>query len=292
MNSVSLVEITTKDNLIHQGLYAEPAKQTGTALLWVHGLSSNFYSNASRINTMIDVCRGNRIGFAVFNSRGHDVVTGIKKIDVKNGNKQTRIVGGAGNERFEESVYDIDAGVSFLKEKGFTKIILIGSSTGANKVCFYAGTQQDPRVSGVVLASPVSDHLNPDEKLSWFVRSFLKVLQALGLGDSFVPFVQPYPVTPNRALSLVTPHSSEDVFDYDDTEHGLKVFGNITKPLLILLGELDESLDRPAFVIKSVYDNKTHAKRYASVIIKDADHGFKGKEKEFSKEIIKFIEQI
>jgi pimeloyl-ACP methyl ester carboxylesterase len=292
MNNSTLVEITTKDNLIHQGIYAEPVKISGTALLWIHGLSSNFYSHSALMNMMISLCGEKGYGFASFNNRGHDTVCGIKKIDPTNENTLSRIVGGAGNERFEECVYDIDAGITFLIQKGYKKIFLVGSSTGANKACYYAGTQHDPRVSGVVLASAVCDHLVPSLRVSWVTVFILKIFQAIGLGNMLITFVGSYPVTPNRALSLLTPHSAEDVFDYDDVDCGLKVFGNITNPLCVILGEQDDSVDRPAFVIKTAYDKKAHAKHYASIIIKDADHGFKGKEKEFGKEILKFIETI
>jgi pimeloyl-ACP methyl ester carboxylesterase len=291
MKPVELVEVVTKDSLIHQGIFAESAKKSTTAILWVHGLSSNFYSNLPKTNVMIALCDAWGIGFASFNNRGHDTVTGIKKIDATDKEKLIRVVGGAGNERFEECVYDIDAGISFLLQKGYRKIILVGSSTGANKVCFYAGTQHDPRVSGVVLASPVCDRLVPMRHVSWLVKIFLNILQAVGLGTTFIPCINPYPVTPNRALSLLT-HSSEDVFDYDDSEHGLRVFGNIIKPLLVVLGEQDESLDRPAFVIKTVFDKKSHAKRYTSVILKETDHGFEGKEKEFTETVLRWIQSI
>jgi len=292
MNTCTLVETTTKDNLIHQGVYAEPENKSTTALLWIHGLSSNFYSNTPFMNVMIEMCGSKGIGFALFNNRGHDTVSGIKKIDTTKEKGYTRVVGGAGIERFEECVYDIDAGISFLVHKGYKKIILVGHSTGANKACFYAGTQNDPRFSAVVLASAVCDHLVASFHISWVVTQFLKILQTIGFGNSFVMFAGPYPTTPNRLLSLLTPHSNEDVFDYDDVEHGLVTFGKITKPLLVVLGEQDESLDRPAFVIKAVYDKKTQAKQYASIIMKDADHGFKGKEKEFGKEILTFVESI
>jgi pimeloyl-ACP methyl ester carboxylesterase len=291
MNS-TLVEITTKDNLIHQGIFAEPEKKSGPAFLFVHGLSSNFYSNTVRTNMMIEMCGAKGIGFASFNTRGHDTVTGIKKIDTKKESGQTRVTGGAGIERFEECVYDIDAGITFLKQKGFTKIILVGSSTGANKVCFYAGTQNDPRVTGVILVSAVCDHLIPSKDISRFGLIFARILRVLGRGNTFIPFAGSYPVTPNRVLSLMTPHSVEDVFDYDDSEHGLKIFGNVTKPLLIVLGEQDEYMDRPAFVIKAVYDKKSRAKNYAAVIIKGADHGFKGKEKEFGETVIRWVQSL
>lgn len=292
MNTISLVEITTKDGLIHQGIFAESVKKSKTAVLWMHGLSGNFYGNVTFTNILIEMCESKGIGFASFNNRGHDSVSGIKKIDASQEKGYTRVVGGAGIERFEECAYDIDAGISFLSKKGFTKIILVGHSTGANKACYYAGTQNDPRVSGVVLASPVNDRLVPKNHVSWVTKSILSIIRAIGMGNSFITLAGPYPVTPNRALSLMTKRSAEDVFDYDDHERGLKVFGQITKPLFVLLGELDESLDRPAFVIKSVYDKKTNAKKYASIIFSDADHGFTGKEKEFSETIIRWVQSL
>lgn len=79
MKQFYLAEIVTKDKLIHQGLFYKPTNLGKKAILWVHGLSSTFYGNTKLLEAFGEYCEKEGIGFAVFNNRGHDVVTGIKK---------------------------------------------------------------------------------------------------------------------------------------------------------------------------------------------------------------------
>ena len=194
---------------------------------------------------------------------------------------------GAGYEVFEESVHDIDAGISFLIDKGFSKIILIGHSTGANKVCYYTGLQKDNRVVGVVLASPLSDRLDTalDKEKHKENMEFMQRLVDQGKGDTLVMGRFFLPLTPKRFLSIFTPHSNEDTFDYGDEEPKLTRFSSIQVPLLITIGENDEYLDRSPEDLQKIYDAHTKTHHYKSVIIEDANHGYEGKEKEFAKAV-------
>src|SRR5258708_5889223 len=128
MKPFFLSEIVTKDKLVHQGLYAEPTNKGTKAILWVHGLSSTFYSNGVMLDAWTSFCDIHGMGFAAFNNRGHDLVTGLRKIDKRIAKGTTRINGGAGYENFEESVNDVDAGISFLWKQGYRNIIVVGHS--------------------------------------------------------------------------------------------------------------------------------------------------------------------
>lgn len=174
MKQFYLTEINTKDKLIHQGLFFASSQPKKTAFLWIHGLGSTFYSQVALLEAFAKTCERNGYGFAAFNNRGHDGVTGLKKVDPQNDKGYSRLSGGAGYEVFEECVYDIEAGIVFLIRHGFSKIVLAGHSTGANKLCYYAGNQNDSRVAGVVLVSPMSDRLNPQGKPPWWAQGFAK----------------------------------------------------------------------------------------------------------------------
>jgi len=287
MKQFFLTEITTKDNLIHQGIYFEPKKKHGTAIVYVHGLSSTFYSNVPLLNTLVEVCAAKNIGFASFNNRGHDVTAGIKKLDPTSEKGYTRLPGGASQEVFTESVHDIDAGVSFLYRKGYKNIILIGHSSGANKACYYCGTQQDLRVKGVILSSPVSDRYAPFEKTSAFSLFIMKVLKALGFGNTLL--LWPTITTPNRFLSLKSHRTAEDTFNYGDNEPKLSSFSKITLPLLVVLGSADEYLDRSAESVIKEFDAHEHAKNYKSILIPEGLHSYIGQEKLLAKTMIDWI---
>jgi pimeloyl-ACP methyl ester carboxylesterase len=292
MKSYYLTQITTKDQLIHQGIYFRPARtKSKTAILWVHGLMSNFYGNVEFWDNLTDSCEKSGIGFAAFNNRGHDIVVGIKKRDPRKKSGSIYTLQGASGEKFEDCIKDIEAGVQFLIAQKFSKIILVGHSTGANKVCYYAARKPNPKVVGVVLASPMSDRLIPMGGTKPAQRN-LRIMQKFvrqGRGDELMTGYQFCPMTPKRFVSLYQPRSAEDVFDYGDRKPVMKDFSRIQTPLCVMLGEADEYLDRPAREVQSVFDSYTRAISYISIVIPCASHGFKKNEKIFSRLLVQWI---
>lgn len=279
-----LEEITTKDGLIHQGIFYKPQKPGKKAILWLHGLTGRFYGDVKMMESMAQVCEQKGFGFASFNNRGHDMITSAKR----NGTYATI---GAGYEQFEECVLDIDAAIDFMTQKGFSEIVLVGSSTGANKAAYYACIQKNKYLSGIVLLSPISDRLSYHGKISWYKRLYLRLLIAIGKGDRPMVGYDFFPGTPKRFLSLITPQSAEDIFDYGDSIP-LQRFSSIKTPMLVLLGQKDELADRPIKEIKKAFDAHTTSKNYKSVIMPDATHGFDGKEKEVVETIVSWVRMI
>jgi pimeloyl-ACP methyl ester carboxylesterase len=170
----------------------------------------------------------------------------------------------------------------------------VGHSTGANKVCYYAGTKRDVRVLGVVLAGPMSDRysVNTDKKNYAKNHAMMKKLVSEGKGNELFSSRHFFPMTPKRWLSLLEPGSKEDVFNYGDTINALSVFARIRKPLLVVFSEYDETADRPIEKIKSVFDAKTRASAYKSVVIPGATHGYTGKEQQFVDTVISWASSI
>ena len=294
MTQFHLAEIITKDKLVHQGIFYNPKNPGSKALLWIHGLTGTFYGGVKMLEILTHACEKEGWGFASFNNRGHDMVSGAKKLDPINPKGYSYTMIGAGNEKFEECIHDIEAGVDFLVQQGFKEIILIGHSSGANKVCYYAGVKKHPQVMGIVLASPVSDRLVPRidqvkiKRSTVVMNTLIKKAQGkeLLIGHNF------FPVTPYRFLSLYLPHSQEDVFDYGDEIPKMKLYSQIKKPLLVVFGNQDDSMDRPATQIQKVFDTKTTSLKYKSVIIPNAEHNFTGQEENFVKTIVEWVKTI
>ena len=294
MQTYVLTEITTKDKIIHQGIYRKPEKTSKKALLFVHGLTSTFYGNIHFYEYLIPELEKIGIGFAAFNNRGHDFIAGLRKVDNRKASGYSHAVMGSGFEIFTDSVYDIDAGISFLVSEGFSEIILVGSSTGANKVCYYAGFFDDKRVKGVVLVSPTSDRLVPttDPKKRSMELDIMRSLIKQGKGDELITDHHYFPLTPKRYLSLFNPGSSEDVFDYGDENPKLTAFYKIKKPLLVVFGSRDESRDRPMSKIKKVFDTHTGSRNYKSLIIKGAMHNYAGNEEDLIYALLHWIHDL
>jgi pimeloyl-ACP methyl ester carboxylesterase len=291
MKEYFLAEVETKDHLIHQGIYYHPHTPSKKALLWIHGLTSNFSAHIVLFDRFAGWCEKYGFGFAAFNNRGHDIVTGIKKRDKRIEKGYTRVNGGAGYEVFTDCTYDIDAGISFLASQGYSEIILMGHSTGANKVCFYAGKKRDPRVSGIVLASPVSDRLDPslDKKDLSKKIGIMRKLVARNRGDEPVSGVHGFLITPKRFLSSFLPGSDEDVFDYGDTGKILSVFRHIPNPVLIILGTSDEYLDRPADLVIRAFSKAAKKGQLSSKIIEGSTHGYTGFENVVVESVVSWV---
>lgn len=294
MQSFQLAEITTRDGLLHQGIFFKPAKASKRALLWVHGLTGTFYGNQMLLNTFADYCNKIGYGFASFNNRGHDLVSGGKRIDKRKPKGYRRIIVGGGLEKFKDSIFDIDAGVNFLVEQGFWEVIIVGQSTGANKACYYGGTSKNSHVKAIVLVSPVSDRYDPALTQSTLQKNLetMQKLIAEGKGDDLQIGYHFFPITPKRFLSLYTLQSLEDQFDYGEERPKLTYFKRIKKPLLIVMGSQDEFLDQSAEHIIKVYDENTCSKNYLSAIIPNAFHGFGGDEEKIVETIADWVTTI
>lgn len=285
----TLEQITTSDGVIHQGILAEPSNPNGKALVWVHGLTSTFYNNVFMTNELARRALESGMAFAAFNNRGHDMITDVKKADPAKTRGYGYAMAGSGYENFSDCVFDIDAVLSFLKEKGYREIYVIGHSSGAQKVCYYAGSHDRPELAGIVLASPISDRLGTggEERIS-IIESMRKKI-AEGKGDELISGLSYFPMTPKRYVSLYYQGSLEDHFDYGDPHPRMKYFSTIQKPLLVLLAGNDENADRPIEEIKIIFDLSQKSSDYQSLIVPDALHGFGGKEEGLAQLIVRFL---
>lgn len=295
MNRFNLVEIITKDNLIHQGIFFSPSKPKKRAILWIHGLTDTFYGDVKTFEEFAKHCEKLGWGFASFNNRGHDVITSVSKIDPSSPKGKTHSIQGAACEKFTDCVYDIDAAISFLEKEGYNEVVLVGISTGANKVCYYVGTQKDLRVVGVVLASAISDvGFKKKELGDAYEKTIVKVKKLVkeGKGESFIERLDYMPVTPNRFLSAYEENGIEDVFPYYQKNPTFKIYSKISIPLMVIMGERDEYADMPVNEIVAIYTKHQRSSSYKHVVIADAFNSFGGKEKEFVEEIISWIQSI
>ncbi|OGG34989.1 hypothetical protein A2363_02090 [Candidatus Gottesmanbacteria bacterium RIFOXYB1_FULL_47_11] len=294
MKQFYLAEIVTKDKLIHEGIYYEPKNKEKRALLWMHGLSASFHSGVSLYEAVASAVEKQGWGFALFNNRGHDLIAGVRKKDGTPPYGYSYYQAGAGQEIFEESVLDIDAGIDFLVKKGYSEIVLVGHSTGANKACYYAATQKNPHVIGVVLSGPMSDRLHGITDWEKFRKDlvYMHKLADVGRGNELLLGYFFFPITPKRFLSLFEPQSSEDVFDYGEPKPRLKYFSRITLPLLVHLAGKDEGADRPIEEIQKAFDVQSKSPKYKSVIIPGALHRFTGHEREAVAAIVDWVKTI
>lgn len=288
-----LVDIVTADNLVHQGMVHIPETHNGTAVIWIHGLTGTFYSNTKGMNLFARLCAEKGMAFGAFHTRGHDYVSSAHRLDETKDKGFVYETIGAGVEIFTDCVKDIDAMAAFFAQCGFSKIVLVGNSTGANKVCYYAGTVTDPRIAGVVLSGPMSDRYSAtDEATNAKHQEVMEQKIRDGKGDELLTGFDFFPLTPKRWMSLLAKGSPEDVFNYHDDEGALTTFSAIRIPMLVMFGGNDEHADRPIAEMQKAFDAHAKSANYKSVVIPGADHGFTGKEDVFVETIVSWAASL
>jgi pimeloyl-ACP methyl ester carboxylesterase len=153
-----LIYATTEDGLLLEGIAMKPASTAqSAAIIWIHGNAASFsapgYVRVGR--ALADLGYRAVIG----NTRGHDIACTLWHADAS-----LPSGGGAGWERLEEAPRDLAAWVEIATSLGAERVVLVGHSTGAQRVVLYQSERQDSRVAGLVLASPaLHDFLPPGE---------------------------------------------------------------------------------------------------------------------------------
>ena len=285
MIPINLTSIKTRDGIWLDGIVAEPKRKNKTALIWLHGLTSYFYSSPDLIKELSRLCQQNGIGYFKFNTRGHDVVTR---------GQGTHTLLGTVYEKFEDCVYDIRAMVQYAKRMGYKNIVLTGHSTGANKIVYYLYRTHDQSIKGEILMGAANDIVGEIKRIGKkeFEKN-VRLAQTLYKKDPLALFTSHgYIFTAERALSLFTPKSAEDVFPYYDPHAEWKELKSIRVPAAVVFGSRDECLDRPAKDLISIFQkNAAQVKSFSGIIIKGADHSFRKKEKELADTIIYWIKK-
>lgn len=281
---VSLVRIRTRDGFFLDGIMSEPKRKGRTALVFVPGLGSVFYSGHALINELAGAANRQGIGYFKFNTRGHDAVA--------RGNGRKR--GGAAFERFRDCVHDIRAMVAFAKKCGYRDIILAGHSTGANKILYYAAKVRDRRVRGIMLLGPISDVAAMAHDIGWReLQRRVRIAKNIARRDpdAFVP--REWGIwSASRYLSLYRPGEAEDTFPYYRARARWSALRAVRNPLAIIVGSSDEHLDRPAReLIHAFRKNATMASSCIGIIIPRAGHGFQRHEHELARATVRWIQK-
>jgi pimeloyl-ACP methyl ester carboxylesterase len=89
----------------------------------------------------------------VSNFFGHYLISPLAQRGICCMGLNTRYVGNDSTLIMERAILDLGAGVQFMREQGYKKIVLIGNSGGAALVAFYQAEAENPRV----LCAPHSD---------------------------------------------------------------------------------------------------------------------------------------
>jgi len=268
-----IVRVDTKDDVTLTGMVIRPTVDDVKPLpiVWIHGYTGNFHEDTTC--RMGPELASHGFTFIAGDNRGHDFGVILRRKGREEHGQETWM-GGAGWERFSESVHDVDAWISFATAVlGFPGVILLGHSYGGTKVVNYAGKRQDSRVKGLIAASP-GPHMH-DYDVGTESYDLARKLMAEGRGEQLIT-----PAGPGQRGISATAYV--DRWDYN-----LDIFGahtpnpavaSIKCPLLVWYGTKESWLG-DADVLELVKKQAKSSPRVEAHLIEGADHWYQNTEK-------------
>lgn len=279
-----LVRINSIDGIEQPGILYTPNENTNKIVIHVHGLSGNFYENRF-LDVLAKSYTDKNYAFLTFNNRGRGFISELLK-----GNDFT-IIGGS-LERFKDCILDIEGVVNWVKEKGYSEIVLEGHSYGCNKVLYYYNHKKDDSIKKIVLLSPCDI---PSETKKFLSEEEYKIakeestkLVSEGKDNELIDFS----VMSNEKIAAGTyyndflPNGENDFIRYVDGKNGKsEILSSIDIPVLVVFGDIDECvLTQPIDVVKEYLNN--NISNCNIQIIEGADHSYTNKYKELGKIVI------
>jgi pimeloyl-ACP methyl ester carboxylesterase len=272
-----LVRFEATDGIALAGMLYEPERASKRAIIWLHGGGGASVFESRRTNLLAEVFVKMGIAFFPFNNRGSGIVR-------RAGND----LGGAAFERIRDCVADIDGAIRELWRRGYRDLTLAGHSTGANKIAVYDHYKPRNRAKRYILIAGGDDTGVLYAQLgARRFRTLLAKAKAKRRSDELAPRIAGQTLMSWRALyDVANPNGDYNVFPFYEAMTGTKLSRRpfryiraIRKPSLYIYGDRDEYCfdDVPrCMAILSKYIND----RAEIIVMRDADHGFSGREEE------------
>jgi len=243
------------------GFYRPAARKKAPLLVFVHGMGSNFYRSAMK-KAFLDAAPPLGLAILSFNNRGADR--------------------GTEDEKFQTCLADLDAAAEFARRQGHPKIVMVGHSTGCQKVVFWQAKRKHPSVAGLVLLAPADDYAMMqmdfgrrfEKKVAWARKKI-----AEGKGDALISVAYEQ-FTATRFLSVADPrHAEASVFRYAGP---LTQFRRVKCPILSVFGEEEEFAAIPPAEMLAILRRKTRSRDFVEWLIPCTGHSFKECEAELA----------
>jgi len=285
-----LVRFEAADGVALAGLLYEPLRRSKRAIIWLHGGGGASVYESRRTNLLASVFIAQGIAFFPFNNRGAGIVR-----------RAGDDFGGSAFERIRDCVADIDAAIRELWRRGYRDITLAGHSTGANKIAVYDHYKPRNRARRYVLLAGGDDtgllYTQVGARKFNVLLTKSKLMLKARRGGEFAPPIAGHSMLSWRALhDVANPDGDYNVFPFFEAMTGTKLSRRprfryiraIRKPSLYIYGDRDQFCfnDVPrcvAILAQHVTD------RAEIVVMRDADHGFSGREEELGGLIASWI---
>ncbi len=286
------IKIETPKHLVLNGFIFGP-KKNKIIFIFLHGLSGSLFSRI----TLMEKMTSSGATVMTFNNRGHGLINQFRKINPHKPEEYNSVAIGKAHEVFEECVDDIDGAINLARKEGYKKIVLVGHSTGCNKISYYLSKKSPDDIIGGILLAPMSDYADfikfTDGKIAKTITEEAKKLVVAGKHHELLSDqIYPYYADAQRFLSLYTPNSNEEIFSYAVPAKKPTILLKIKKPLLVVLAGNDQFSDRPMTEIFNWFKETLNNKIAQVIMIKKSLHGFAGYETKLKNEIFNWTKNL
>ena len=282
-----LVYVTSEDGYLLDGvkmLPSEPAPRPVAAVVWIHGNAGRFYDYPYVMIGRALADSGHP--FFSVNTRGHDISTflwhaapGGKPMPwLSAGDLPTG--GGSAWDALDEAPRDLASWIDLAAVAGEGRVVLAGHSSGAQRVVLYQAERRDPRVGGLVLASP--------DLVGFLPRPTLEEAEGMvaeGHGMEVIP-AQPFAPWYRQSAQNVTGRHAilSHLLVGDDP-----TISHIDTPLLAYFGTREPGgAERTLTAIKQAAISTQVETR----LVDDADHVYSGREAHVATMIGEWISRL
>lgn len=275
--------------------YADSASfQTKSLALFIHGAgSSSIVRMPVFLNMLAEQLTVHSCDLLAFNNRGAGYIT---KFDTTSG---ASYLGGMAYEKISDFSLDLNGALDWAKNNGYTKIHLIGHSTGANKIVSYGILHGfSTAISSLVLIGGGDDialqQSRYDKKQLSNAQKKAANEIAHGNARKLVPadyFAGNHPISWQSLEELITKNSDYDMFPFSELnqEFGFEKIKNIESiPTICIYGSNDFGTILPVPDALKRFDTMP----VSTQLITDAEHDVKGYEEKYVTAITNFIAGI
>ena len=289
------IHFKAADNVKLDGIIYKAEETTKRILISTHGMITNCIKERDEI--IAKEIEKIKIDTLVYNNRGHDIMSFIKK---QNGEET---IGGTAFEDVEECTNDIEGAITFCLEKGYKEIYLMGHSLGSTKTVYtynklIENNQKTilEKIKGIILLSLIDIptvlriYLNTryPEMLTYAKNMEREKMENILMPET--AFL--YPISVKTFLKYTRDCENINFARFSEKQYEFKELNNIKVPLMLRWGNIKEMiLQKPEELCNNLKE-KILNKQLDIGYIDGANHSYRGKEEILAKEIKKFLERI
>lgn len=284
-----LIRFEATDKLELDGMLCAPVRSK-TCVVQVHGMTDS-YDGLGIVDAMMRAAFKNDMSFFTFDNRGYGTITVFRRL------KEHLVYRTIGTsfENFKDCIFDIDAALKMLRDRGYTNFILVGHSTGCQKITYYCSRKNKKSIKALILLAPADD-LNYQVKMLGRRKynESLEISRKLvrsGRGKELMPPEhEPSYFSAKRYYELYRPGSLEgNIYNYSSR---LKILSKIKIPVLSVFGAKEEYAVISPRKMLNILSRKFLHPYCKEVLIKKADHCFCMKENEVEEAAAKWLQHL